>query len=461
MSLFRTLIALLVLLFVGACGVVWWLQFEAQPPRAELLSEVDKIGRGARLAFALSAGGPGLRTVEVRVRPEAAGSDAVVLHNQTFEATSWRGSRLRETRVEIEPDFAGLGVPEGKAALEVVVDSYAWHFTPRAAEPQLSVPIEIDLTAPRIELLSTEHSLRVGGAGLVVFKQSSDTVESSVSVGPYTFPAHAGTFADENGALAFFAVPQDLDTDARVVLTARDAAGNERRVRVPTRIRAREFRERTLGISDGFLQRKVPEIIEDNRLPATDDLLAGYLTINRELRQKNEAKIREITAETALRADWDGAFARQARTASVSNFGDRRAYEYEGEIVDRQVHLGFDLASVKHAPDEATQNGKVVYADRLGIYGDTVILDHGLGIFSLYGHLSSIAVRVGDRVERGQDIGRSGETGLAGGDHLHFSIMVHGIHVDPVEWWDPKWLKDHVYGKLALLPSAAGEDEAS
>ena len=450
----RTLIAILLLLFVGSCTAVWWLQFESFPPQAELLSEVGKLGRGAKFEFALRADAPGLHTVEVRLRPDEDGAEPIVLHSETFEATSWRGSGLLEKRISIEPDFAALAVPEGPADLEVYVDTYAWHLTPSPSGPQLTVPIEVDLTPPRLEMLSTEHPMRVGGSALVVFKQSADTVASGVAVGDYFFPATRGIFADDEGALAFFAVPESLDTDVRPRLIARDGAGNEREVRIPARIRARAFRDRTLAVGDTFLQRKVPEIQEDNRLPASDDLLQGYLVINRDLRRKNEEMIRAATVESVPRKLWDGAFLRQSRAATVSNFGDRRAYEYDGEIVDRQVHLGVDLASVKHAAVEAAQNGVVVFADYLGIYGETVILDHGLGIFTLYGHLSSIAVAVGDEVERGETIGRSGETGLAGGDHLHFSTMIHGVHVDPVEWWDDHWLQDQVLSKLALLPAA-------
>lgn len=457
----RTLIALVFTLIVGVCAAIWWLQFESFPPEVELVDEVDKLGRGARFTFSLRADSPGLHAVEVRLRPEAAGAEPAVLHRQTFDAASWRGSGVLDATVAIEPDFAALGVAEGKATLEVFVTTYAWHLLPRSGAPQLQLPIEVDLTPPRLEMLTSEHPMRVGGAALVVFRQSPDTVSSGVAVGDYFFPAVRGFFADETAALAFFAVPQNLDADARPRLIARDGAGNEREVRIPARIKPRTFRERTMALSDAFLERKVPELREDNRMPPVDDLLAGYLEINRDLRRRNEEKIREVTKTSVATADWKGAFLRQSRAANVSEFADRRAYEYAGEVVDRQVHLGYDLASVKQTPIEATQNGVVVFADSLGIYGETVILDHGLGIFSLYGHLSSIAVAVGEKVERGATVGRSGETGLAGGDHLHFSIMIHGVHVDPVEWWDDHWLQDQVRSKLALLPAANPKSEAN
>lgn len=448
----RTVVTLVIAIAIAAGAGIIWLQSEAAPPRVEFAAEWRSIGRDAELEFETFAGTQGLRRVEVRIRPNATPDEPIVLHTEEFPPVSWRGSRLRQARIRMTPDLAALRVPEGPAVLEVDVATYAWRLVPAADAPTVALPIEVDLTPPRIEMLSSSHALRLGGVDLVVFRQSADTVASGVVVEDYYFPAKTGYFADPHAALAFFAVPQDLDTETKVRVVARDAAGNEREVRVPCIVRAQKFRDRTLPISDAFLQRKVPEIEADNQLPQSSDLLAGYLHINRELRRQNEETIRAVTRESHSHPHWEGSFLRQARAASVSNFGDRRAYEYAGEIVDRQVHLGFDLASVKQAPVRATQRGVVVFAENLGIYGQTVILDHGLGIFSLYGHLSSIAVEVDDMVERGADVGRTGETGLAGGDHLHFSIMLHGIHVDPVEWWDDRWLENQVQAKLALLP---------
>jgi murein DD-endopeptidase MepM/ murein hydrolase activator NlpD len=119
--------------------------------------------------------------------------------------------------------------------------------------------------------------------------------------------------------------------------------------------------------------------------------------------------------------------------------------------VDEKFHLGVDLASVANSPVEASNHGRVIYADRLGIYGLTVVLDHGQGLSSLYGHLSRIDVTPGREVRKGEILGLTGQTGLAGGDHLHFSIMVNGIYVNPIEWWDNKWIEDNVNKKLALV----------
>ena len=133
-----------------------------------------------------------------------------------------------------------------------------------------------------------------------------------------------------------------------------------------------------------------------------------------------------------------------------ARFAEHRTYSFEGRNVDEQVHLGYDLSSTSQSEIPAANDGVVVYAGTLGIYGSTVVIDHGLGLFSLYGHMSEIAVEKGTPVARGESIGRTGQTGLAGGDHLHFSMLVDGTFVDPLEWFDAKWIEEHIDPKLAL-----------
>lgn len=451
--------AALVLVSAGllVAGVLWWFKFEKHPPQAVLAAPLEALGRKTPIDIDVRSDAPGLRTVTVRLQ---AGGNAYELLNETYPKSSWRGSGVTEKRIHIEPDLVGLKVPEGPVAIEVFADTYAWHPMGTTVVPRLVVPATLDLTPPRIELLTTQHNARLGGVELAVFRQSPDTVRSGIEVEKYFFPAVTGYFADKGVALAFFAIPQDLNADVRPSLIAADAAGNQRDIAVPVTIKPRTFAERTLAIDDGFLARKVPEIEEASHLPIAADLVQGYLKINGDLRRQNEARIHELTKTSAPAPMWTGAFHRQSNAAPLSAFADRRTYMYKDQPIDHQTHLGYDLASLKLSPVEATQAGKVVFADNLGIYGNTVILDHGLGIFSLYGHLSSFAVKEGDQVTIAQTLGQTGETGLAGGDHLHFSILLSGVHVDPVEWWDPHWLHDHVTPKLTMFPrNTAAEPE--
>jgi murein DD-endopeptidase MepM/ murein hydrolase activator NlpD len=453
----RTFLAFVFLAVVVALGAVWWLKFEHETPSAAFATPPQVLGRRTPLDVHVRAGSASLRSAAVRLRPtEGEKKDqSFDLAVEEFPAmSSWGGSGIAEKQVHVEADLAELGVPEGPALLEVFVDSHAWHLLGPPAEPKLALPVTVDLSAPRIEMLSTQHNIRLGGVDLAVFRSSSDTARSGVAVGDYFFPATKGLFADSDAAVAFFAAPQNLTGDIRFHVVAADAAGNERRVELPARVKMRAFEERTLDINDAFLERKVPEILEANRVSPAGEPVQKYLYINREMRAQNETRIREITATSSPAPLWNGAFLRQPNAAPLSSFADRRTYTHNGEVIDHQIHLGFDLASLRLSPVIATQHGVVVFADNLGIYGNTIILDHGLGIFSLYGHLSSITVQKGAAVTAGQQMAQTGETGLAGGDHLHYSIMLHGVHVDPIEWWDPHWLEDHVDARLGLLPRA-------
>jgi murein DD-endopeptidase MepM/ murein hydrolase activator NlpD len=158
-----------------------------------------------------------------------------------------------------------------------------------------------------------------------------------------------------------------------------------------------------------------------------------------------------MAKESAPEMYWRGiVFHPFTNNAVESAFADQRTYVYNGKDVDQQTHLGFDLASFTGVPIVAANRGKVVYADELGIYGNCVIVDHGMGVQSLYGHLSSISVKAGEMVEKEKELGKSGMTGLAGGDHLHFTMLVNGQMVNPVEWWDAHWIQDRILRKLHM-----------
>jgi murein DD-endopeptidase MepM/ murein hydrolase activator NlpD len=448
----RVIVVALGVLIMVALAAIWWIKFEHDRPSATLEPQQAVVGRHVSWDFTARANGyPGLRRIEMLL---VAGGRKYQVWEESFPPVSWIGSRVGERQLKIDADLVKSGIPEGPARLEVFVETYAWYVLGPPEGPVAEASVTVDLTPPAVELLTTQHNIRLGGSSVALFRLAEDAVDAEVVVADHHFPTVRGYYADPRIAVAVFAVPQDLSTDARPVVRAIDAAGNRQEIELPTYVRGRQFEERTLEISDDFLRRKIPPLLAANSMPPADDLVDGYLRVNRDLRRQSEERLRAVTATSTPRPLWDGAFHRQSRAAPMSSFGDRRTYTHAGEKIDRQVHLGFDLASLARASVEATQNGVVVLTEPLGIYGNTVVLDHGLGVFSLYGHLSTIAVQSGQSVRTGDVLGQSGETGLAGGDHLHFSIVVWGDHVDPVEWWDPQWIRDHVASKLEMFPVA-------
>jgi murein DD-endopeptidase MepM/ murein hydrolase activator NlpD len=231
------------------------------------------------------------------------------------------------------------------------------------------------------------------------------------------------------------------------VLVATDKAGNTREMRLAYELKDVRYKKSTLAISDSFLQNKVAPLLTDAaaRQGAPKDV---FIAVNRTMRKDNEDRIAAITGKATPTKLWDGAFVQLSNSKVEANFADQRTYTYNGEQIDTAYHLGYDLSVTKNYPVEAANSGTVAFTGDLGIYGNTVIIDHGLGLFTLYGHLSAIDVKEGETVGKRQILGKTGETGLAAGDHLHFGVYLDGVAVLPVEWWDQKWINDNVVPKL-------------
>jgi len=327
----------------------------------------------------------------------------------------------------------------------------------RQATSEATRDVEVRLDPPAVAVLSSFHFINHGGAEFVVYRATPDDVESGVRVGDLTYPgfpaAGAGINADATTKVAFFALLHDQDLNTPISIYARDPAGNEATTTLDRRAFPKRFARSRIAIDDRFLERVIPAIAAgtpDMNLSTTPgDLAASFLRVNGDLRRRNAQTIAELTKMTSPEMLWKDAFQALGNASVEAGFADNRTYTYGGEEIDRQVHLGFDLAVTRQIPVLAANTGIVVYAANLGIYGNCVIIDHGLGVQSLYGHLSSIDVQEGARVEKGHMLGRSGMTGLAGGDHLHFAMLVNGQAVNPVEWWDPKWMQDRVLRKIA------------
>ena len=328
----------------------------------------------------------------------------------------------------------------------------------RNADNTVVKDVQVRLERPRVSILSRHHFVNHGGAEFVVYRATPEDVTSGVVVGDVEYPGYPAAKASLPGAaisdpavrVAFFALRHDQDLATPIRLFARDEAGNTARADFDSRVFPKPFKKSRIELDDRFLDRVVPAILEGTtEIKPDGDTLAKFLAINGDLRQKNNAKITSFASQTATEVLWGGApFHPFTNSGVQSAFADARTYVYKGKDVDRQTHLGFDLASYAGTPIVASNRGKVLFADELGIYGNCVIVDHGLGVQSLYAHLSAIDVKAGDMVDKEQQLGRSGMTGMAGGDHLHFTMLVNGQMVNPIEWWDGHWIEDRILRKV-------------
>jgi murein DD-endopeptidase MepM/ murein hydrolase activator NlpD len=452
--LLRGLIFLLVVAALAA-GVVYWYAGRGEGPGLTIEKPDRLVGRSGELTVVAAA--PGARFVSLSIALEQNGKTIPLFSLDAPESA--KVDQVDADRIRITRPIGKPQLPELQAgAARIVVSATRRSFLDlRTLSSSAAKDFEVRLEPPRLALISTHHYLNHGGSEMVVYRVTPPDVWSGVRVGAAEFQgfpaAGAGVAgADDSLRVAFFGLGHDDDLTTPVAVLARDEAGNEASIGFVDRVFPKPFRKSRIEVDDRFLQRVVPDILtqapELGLDPRGADLLPAFLKINGDLRRANAERIIAITKATDPARLWDGPFIQMGNSQVEANFADYRTYIYRGQEVDRQVHLGFDLASTAASRLVAANSGKVLHAGWLGIYGNCVIVDHGMGIASLYGHLSSIEVKAGDAVKRGQQIGRSGMTGLAGGDHLHFTMLVHGRAVNPVEWWDPHWITDRVDRKL-------------
>ncbi|MCB0339166.1 MAG: M23 family metallopeptidase, partial [Bdellovibrionales bacterium] len=306
------------------------------------------------------------------------------------------------------------------------------------------------------------------GAELVVYRATDQSLkETGIEIAGAVFPGFPISFVDDKADApdvygALFGIPFDFDPkEAKVTLFAVDQVGNRSDQQIYFRLGKFNQAKVNSRLSQDFLQRKVPELFDKYKLiadhiPSVDlasesGLLEAFRFVNEDFRKSLDTELATVLNAPITPRQGIGAFIKPMGSATSSNLGEKRTYTFDSKPVSYSVHNGLDLASVQHDDVLAAQSGIVQLAKDFGIYGEAVVIDHGLGVKSLYGHLSSIQVQVGQQVDQGQVIGQTGQTGLAGGDHLHFEIRVRSTPVNPIEWWDSKWINDNIDGKLASL----------
>jgi len=342
--------------------------------------------------------------------------------------------------------LAQTGLKEGVITLQVTATGSATRFGADRSTTQLH-SFTLDNKPPELAVLSVAHNIIQGGAGLVIYTVSKEVEKTGVVFGDQFYPGYRQ--GGDNYA-CLFSFPYNLDPGKFVPrVMAVDVAGNERQSGINYHLIAKNFSTDRIDLTDSFLE-KIAATFK-GKFPQATTPLEIYLKANRDERQQDLKLIYDYGRKSSPIPLWQGTFLRMPKTASLGGFAQFRTYLYQGNEVDRQTHLGFDLASLAHADVPAANRGKVVFAGDLGIYGNCIIIDHGLGLQTIYGHLSRISVKSGDTVESGQVIGNTGATGMAGGDHLHYEMTISGQSVNPIEWWDAHWMKNNITGKLEIV----------
>ena len=416
----------------------------AAAPETLRIPETLRVGASGRvIGVELADAGSGLRGFDA-VLAHAAGQIPLVTHRYPGNLLSGGTRGAQQVDVRIRPEQ--LGEVRGEAVLRLAVRDWSWRGRFAGNETRVDLPVAVDLEPPRVSIANGLTYVRQGGSGVVAYRISEPTRRDGVRVGEGFYRGYPRP-GSEDERVAIFAVPALTPRDAPIRVVAEDLAGNTTEARWSVVVQPRTLRDAHVTLTSDFLERVVRPLAESVG-GANGDLPAAFHRVNTTLRAQSEATVREHLAASSSVPLWTGPLRQLANSQVTSRFGERRLYFADGKQISRAVHYGYDLASTGAAPVTAAGAGRVAFAGDLGIYGNCVLIDHGLGVGSLYGHLSELEVRSDDAVAALQQLGRSGATGLAGGDHLHFAILVGDTYVDPLEWWDPRWVQSHVDARL-------------
>jgi murein DD-endopeptidase MepM/ murein hydrolase activator NlpD len=437
-------------ILLAILGVVGWFfafVYESEAPSASLQPLPEYVSKAGKFTVTAEDKKRGLRAVRLSVTQ--GGKETVLLDEKFAYQGILNRDGVHQVQKDTSLDPSALKLAQGEFSITLKV----WDYSRRGEGNLVSLEHKsiVDTVPPSLRAVSRMHNVTVGGVGFAVYQTSPDAASSGVFVDDLFFPGYPDKEQKEKGIHhCYFAIPYDKTSNPNINLWAKDKAGNEARTSFYYHVIRKKFREDKIEISDRFLQKLLPNF-SFYPMGSEESDIKKFLKINNDLRHENHQSLSRLKDKTSPEKLWDGVWLTHWNGQTMARFADHRLYFYKGQRVDDKIHLGVDLASLTNAPVLASNSGKVIFAEALGIYGLTVVLDHGQGLASVYGHLSKIEVAPGQDVKKGETIGLTGDTGLAGGDHLHFSVMLQGMFVNPVEWWDPHWIADNVTKKLSLV----------
>ena len=426
-------ISVAILVVAALCWFYLGSYVEIEKPLIKFDQEITAVGRQKTIGITFSDSKSGISHLTAEIIQDNKGQ---ILADKRISS---RGEKQEILSLTI--NTTELKLHNGPAIIKITATDYSLFKN----QTILYQAVKIDTIPPQINILKTVNYINQGGTGFVAYQSSKKIVYTGVYVNDYFTPGHTTLLNNIATSVTYFAIPIDATkTKTGITIFARDDAGNETKIAFPCVIKEKKFRHDKMNLSESFLQQKMPEFQAMVPSLRGKTLLEVFIYINSQMRNENFLTIQNICKKSAPKALWEGTFLRMSNAAPMALFADKRDYLYGGKVVGESLHTGVDLASTTQATIEAANSGVVVFTGTLGIYGNAVIIDHGLGLFSLYGHLSIINTSVGKNVANGEKIGNSGTSGLAGGDHLHFSIIAGGQFVNPQEWWDPHWIKDNI-----------------
>lgn len=350
-----------------------------------------------------------------------------------------------EKKLELKVEYPRMNYSIKDENIKIIitaVDSSQWDFF-SGNSVSVAKSFIIDKKKPFVTLMTNSYGIYKGGSALVIFKANDENLKDMYIEVNKNKRFKVQPFYEEGYFTSLVAWPvNEKKFDARIVVE--DKAGNSTRIHIPYYHKAKSYRTSKIKLSNRFLKGKIAELAYDLReTQGVEDSIEQFKIINEDVRAKNEKVIHTITSKISNEMISNFSikpFYPLKNAAKVASFGDHRLYYYNNEKVSESYHLGLDLASVKMGEIRTQNHGMTVFAEENGIYGNLPIIHHGMGLYTIYGHCSSVRVASGDGVKPNDQIANTGKSGYAMGDHLHFGVLVQGVEVRPEEWMDKEWI---------------------
>lgn len=377
----------------------------------------------------------GLKSYKVTFK--SATEETVLYHEQFMEAHE-------SVNVKIDPPKSAyaINVKNIKIVVEAI-DASKWNlFKGNIARSEFE--LKIDKKRPLVNIIVNSYKINKGGAALVIFKTEDENLKNVYIETNFGKKFIAQPFYKEGYYISLLAWPI-TEKDFKATVVAEDYAQNTIQAYIPLYLQDKIYKVSNIKIEDNFLKGKIADLAEEfEETQGVTDPIKQFKIINEDVRIKNEKLIHEITSKVSDKMINDfkiNSMYPLKNGQVVAHYGDHRIYSYNGEDISESYHMGLDLASNAIADIKTQNSGNVVFSEYNGLYGNMPIIDHGLGLYTLYGHCSTVNINNGDAVNEGATIANTGKSGYAMGDHLHFGVLVQGIEVYPAEWMDDNWMK--------------------
>jgi len=327
------------------------------------------------------------------------------------------------------------------------IDNSKWNFL-NGNSINKTFDIKIDKIKPIASVINNSRYIKRGGSAVAVVKVFDKNLKEAYITFNDKVKFKLTPFYKENYFISLIAWPIHIEDFLIVNLVAIDKAGNKTVSKIPLYIQKAKLKTDTIKISEKFINEVSKNVLTQTGHNIPNELENIFVAQNKDIRKENIDFLRKVGLTKMDYSRIDSFkiknFRRLNGSKTVAGFAERRSYIFNGNKIDEEWHLGMDWAKVKHTKIVSSNPGKIVFNSYLGIYGNVVLIDHSLGLASLYAHLSNSNVTLGQNVYNNSKIGNTGTTGAVLGDHLHFGILVQGIEVDPIEWMDRNWIKTRI-----------------